>query len=95
MLRKVSNKEVRGPSFSISVPDIHRVLYSEGAKVASVGIEGGTNSKGEVNWLVYSQTLRAWEAPHQMDEMSPKKRAEILDHISQAMNLLEMPHEIV
>jgi hypothetical protein len=53
MLQRLDNKTVRGPSFTVSVPDIHRVRYTEGEKVAYVEIEGGAGPGNEINWLIY------------------------------------------
>lgn len=92
MLQRITNKLVRGPNFSVSVPDIHRVQYAEDAHTAFVEIEGGLGEEGQVNWLVYTETLHGWESPHQTDEMPSEKRAEILARIDESLNLLQMPH---
>ena len=94
MLKRIDNKTVRGSSFVVSVPDIHRVIYTEGEKVASVGIEGGMCVGGRVEWVVYSKTLQGWEQPHHYDEMTPSKREEILADVSKSLALLEMPHTL-
>lgn len=94
MLQRVSNKEVRGLNFMVFVPNIHQVRYTENGRVATVEIEGGIGKDGEVNWLVYRETLRGWGPPHEMDEMSSEKRGEILSRISESLTMLEMPHEL-
>jgi hypothetical protein len=94
MLHRVSNKIVRGPTFVVSIPDIHRVEYTEDEKVAIVEIEGGLGPGNQVNWSVYAETLRGWEPPHENIEMSRAKWEEILSHISKSLELLEMAHQI-
>ena len=79
----------------MSVPDIHQVRYTEGEKVACVETEGGTELAGGVTWLIYSETLRGWEHPHEDAEMPKLKREEILANISKSLDLLAMPHQIV
>lgn len=95
MLQRLNNKTIRGPSFTVSVPDIHRVCYSEGDKVAFVEIEAGGSPGKQSNWLIYSDTLRCWEHPHEDAEMQRGKREEILANISKSLDLLAMPHELV
>jgi len=95
MLNRMSNKEVRGPTFSVVVPDVHRVQFFEGDRVAIVEVEGGRAADGKVDWVIYSQTLTSWEPPHQADELSLEKHAEMLGHISNAFDLLGMPHRII
>lgn len=95
MLVRVDNKTVRGLTFLVRVPTIHHVKYEEGDRTASVEIEGGLGKDGEVNWLLYSETLRGWDAPHEAEDMPMSKRQQILDDISKSMDLLGMPHEIV
>lgn len=95
MLQRLNNKTVRGPSFEVSVPDIHRVRYTEGEKVACVEIEGGAGPGNQVNWLIYAETLRGWEHPHEDAEMPKVKRDEILANISKSLDLLAMPHQVV
>src|SRR5262245_26535893 len=95
MLQRLNNKTVRGPTFIVSVPDIHRVQYAEGKKVACVEIEGGFSPDNKVNWLIYSETLRGWERPHDDVEMSKAKREAILANISKSLDVLAMPHQVV
>jgi hypothetical protein len=95
MLERLNNKTVRGPTFIVIVPDIHRLQYMEGEKVAFIEIEGGTGAGSQINWLIYSETLRGWERPHEDTEMLGPKRKEILANISKSLDLLAMPHEFV
>ena len=95
MLQRINNKMVRGPTFVVSVLDIHRVHYEEGEKVACVEIEGGAGSDNQVNWVIYSETLRGWEPPDLEMEMQEVKRQEILTNVSKSFDLLDMPHNIV
>lgn len=95
MLTQISNKEVHGPTFSVVVPNIHQIRYKEGSHVAVVEIEGGMDEGGEVNWLLYQETLKGWEPPHEMEEIAENKRAEVLSNVSQSLSVLEMPHELV
>jgi hypothetical protein len=95
MLKKISNKSVRGPYFTVTVPDVHKVEYNEAGKVATVEIEGGTSELGQVDWLVYVRTFHGWLPPHESEEISVEKRRQILENVSQALSMLEMPHKIV
>jgi hypothetical protein len=95
MLQRLNNKTVRGRAFIVSVPDIHHVEYKEAEKVACVEIEGGMGHDKQVNWIIYSETLRGWEPPHADSEMGKPKREEILANISKSFDVLAMPHRIV
>lgn len=95
MLQKINNKLVRGQYFTITVPDVHKVEYTEAGRVATVEIEGGMSEPGQVDWLVYVRTLTGWLPPHEAEEMSAEKRRQILENISQALSTLGMPHKMV
>jgi hypothetical protein len=95
MLTKLSNKSVAGTGFRVSVPDVHRVLYFEGEKKMTVEIEGGTDAFAQVDWLVYAQTLRAWDPPHEMDAISGEKWEQILARISESLDVIGMRHTII
>jgi len=95
MIYRVSNKEAKGSSFTVLVPNIHQIRYVEGNRVAIVEIEGREDPHEQVDWLIYQETLQGWEPPYEMDELSPVKRAEILSRISESLHVLEMPHELV
>lgn len=92
MLNRVTNKLVCGLGFEVYVPDIHHVLYKEGERAAAIEIEGGMGENGQVNWLVYTETLHGWEPPKQAEDMSAEKRAEILSRVGEALKLLDMPY---
>ena len=95
MFQRLDNKTIRGPNFVLSVPDIHRAVYTEGEMVASVEIEGGMGPDNQVNWLVYSETLRGWQEPHADIDMAEAKRQEVLKTVSASLDLLAMPHKVV
>lgn len=95
MLQKISNKSVRGPNFTVTVPDVHKVEYAEGPKVATVEIEGGMTEPGQVNWLVYAQTFHGWLPPNESEEINGEKRGQILQNVSQSLSILGMPHTLV
>ncbi len=95
MLQKISNKSVRGPYFTVTVPDVHNVQYSEGVKVATLEIEGGTTEASQVDWLVYAQTFHGWLPPHESEEINAVRRRQILQNVSQALSKLGMPHTLV
>lgn len=95
MLQRLDNKTVCGSNFEVHIPNIHWGEYTEGEMIARVEIEGGVGPDGEINWLIYAETLRGWERPHESSEMSKAKRKEILSNISLSFDLLSMPHEIV
>lgn len=92
MITKVSNKEVRSDKFSVLVPNIHQVIYAEGNHSASIEIEGGMSKPGEVDWIIYKDTLQNWESPHDNQTVSADKRDEIFERISESLKLLQMPH---
>ena len=93
MITRISNKEVRGDTFSVAVPNVHQVVYEEGDRLAKIEIEGGMSKPGVVDWLVYKDTLLSWEAPYDNEELSACKRDEILKKVSESLKLLEMPHQ--
>lgn len=95
MIKKISNREVRGSNFTILVQGIHQIRYIGNDRVALIEIEGGLNKNGEVNWLVYKETLKGWEPPHEMDKMTENDRMEIFINISKSLALLEMPHKFL
>jgi hypothetical protein len=95
MLQKISNKSVRGPGFTVTVPDIHKVEYTEAGKVAVIEIEGGTSKPGQVDWLVYAQTFRGWLPPHESEDIGNEKRRQILENVGKSLSALGMPHRIV
>jgi len=95
MLQKINNKSVRGPNFTVTVPDVHKVEYAEGGKVAVVEIEGGMTEPGQVDWLVYAQTFHRWLPPHELEEIDGEKRRQILQNVSQALSILGTPHKVV
>jgi immunity protein 74 of polymorphic toxin system len=95
MLYKTDNKSVRGPHFTVTIPDIHKVEYSESGKVATIEIEGGTSEPGQVDWLVYAQTFQGWLPPHESEEITAEKRRQILKDVSEALSMLGMPHKII
>ena len=95
MLQKINNKSVRGSYFTVTVPDIHKVKYTEGVKVATVEIEGGMSAPGQVDWLVYVRTFSGWFPPCESDEISVEQLRQIFVNISQALSVLGMPHELI
>lgn len=95
MLFRLNNKTVHGPNFVVFVPDIHRVQYTEGEKVACAEIEGGFGPDNQVNWMIYAETLRGWNHPHEDEDMVSGKRQEILANISKSFDLLGMLHRVV
>jgi hypothetical protein len=96
MLRRLNNKTVCGAASVVFVPHhIHHIRYTEGEKVACVEMEGGNGPDNQVNWLIYSRTLRGWEHPSENEEMPELKRQEILGNLSKSLDLLAMPHQIV
>lgn len=94
-LKRISNKEVIGPAFSVFVPTIHQIRYSEGDHITTIEIEGGESADGAIEWSVYSKTLTGWQPPYQEDDLPAGKRSEILRNVSRSLDLLEMPHQIV
>ena len=95
MLQKINNKSVRGQYFTITVPDVHRVEYTEAGRVATVEIEGGMSEPGRVDWLVYVRTFTGWLPPHEAEAINAEKRRQILENMSQALETLGMPHKMV
>jgi hypothetical protein len=95
MLEKISNKSVRGPRFTVTIPDIHKVEYAEAGKVAIIEIEGGISEPGRVDSLIYAQTFRGWLPPHESEDIGSEKRRQFLDNVSKSLSALGMPHKIV
>ena len=94
MFQRISNKEIHGLAFTVFVPNIHQIRYTEDRHIALIEIEGGTSKDGQVDWLIYRETLRGWEPPFEKDEFSTEKRAEVLSRISESLTILEMPHKL-
>ncbi|HEX4997175.1 MAG TPA: Imm74 family immunity protein [Terriglobia bacterium] len=95
MLTRINNKQVRGENFTVSIIGIHRVKYSEDQRVAFLEIEGGTGPNNEIDWVIYSETLKGWEAPHDNEELPRRERDRLITNISKSLELLGMPHRIV
>jgi len=95
MLRIVNNKTVESNSgYSVIAIDIHHVKYTEYGRSAIIEIEGGISSSGEIDWLIYSDSLSKWEPPHNTETISVSKHNEILDRISECLSLLDMQNRI-
>ena len=94
MLTKLDNKTVQGRGFTTTVPNIHEIRYSESDKTITVEIEGGRDEKGEIEWDVYSSTMRSWLPPHQLEPFSYEDKQRILHNISDSLSLLGMKHRI-
>ncbi|MDD2744468.1 MAG: hypothetical protein PHV02_19580 [Rhodocyclaceae bacterium] len=90
-MQKIDNKTVEGDGFVITVPDIHHVRYRQGAIVAEMEIEGGSDGS-EIDWLIYTTTLKSANEMH--SDFVYKHQQEIIDRISEALTLLAMPHRI-
>lgn len=96
MLKRINNKTIQSSEgYTVTVQSIHKVEYSDGDRVAALEIEGGMSKSGEVDWLVYKDTLKDWETPYDFDEIDDQNRQEILSRVSRCLNLLDMPHQIV
>lgn len=94
-MKKIGTNMVQGAGFTVTVPDVHEVLYEDVDGTYTVEIEGG-NMGGDAfpDWLVYSETLSKMGTPD-TGMISPQKRSQILRHISQCLSVLGMRHEIV
>jgi len=86
--------QVRGDDFVVAVPDVHRVEYSEANWSAVIEIEGGTRPDGETDFLLYSQSLRGWDASGASISFSSTERHRIIENISKSLLRLEMLHRI-
>lgn len=95
MLKRINNKSVCGPNFTVRVTNIHQIEYIEDGKIASIEIEGGINDQGQVEWLVYAKTFRGWMPPHDAEKLIVKEIERILENVSQSLNMLDMRHKIV
>lgn len=91
-MKKIDNKTIKGDGFTITVPDIHHVSYVQGATMATVEIEGGSED-GQIVWLIYSATLTGSNGPNA--DFVDIHRQEIIDRISKALALLTMPHRVI
>ncbi len=95
MLRKLDNKTVQGNGFTVTVPTIHEVRYTAGEKTLTVEIEGGTGQNDQVEWDVYSDTMRGWLPPHHLDRFTYEDKQRVLRNISESLRVLGMKHQIV
>jgi hypothetical protein len=96
MLKKVSNKCVQSNcGFVVNVPNIHEIEYIENDKMLRIEIEGGTSPTGEVDWLVYSETMTGWLSPHQWKLISKEEREKIIRNVRKCLDILGMKHQIV
>lgn len=91
-MKKLDNKTVIGDGFRIVVPDIHRVLYVDDKHEATIEIEGGINDN-KVDWFVYTSTLSSRINDDQAFIF--EKRELILQRISCALDILDMPHRMI
>jgi hypothetical protein len=95
MLRKTSNKSVESTSgFSVTVPDIHRVVYREGEMELTLEIEGGAVD-GQVDWLVYAETISGWLPPNERTPLPLERKREVIQNVSESLSLLGMKHTVV
>ena len=95
MLKKLRNNSVQGEGFTVTVPNIHEVLYEDVDGAYGVEIEGGNmGGSASPDWLIYSQTLSRKGASN-TDPLPSKKQGEILRCISQSLTALGMSHEII
>jgi len=87
VFEKINNKSVRGEHFTVTVPDVHKIEYTEAGKVTTVEIEGGMSEPGQVDWLIYIRTFSGWLPPHESEEIRAEKRRQIFDkHQPSALN---------
>jgi hypothetical protein len=94
MPKRINNMTVEGSGYNVIVPDIHTVIYNEGANSITIEIEGGTDVNG-INWFVYLKTLSVREVYSNSFAMTKEKKDVILKRISDALNMLDMPHRLV
>ena len=92
-MRVLNNNSVQGDGFTIAVRDIHAVSYEENDRTATVEIEGGMDD-GEVDFLVYSETLDGWYVAGAWRPMSAEDKSRVLSKISDALNLLKIRHRL-
>lgn len=85
---------MQGDGFQVFVPDIHSAIYSEKYRTAQIEIEGGM-SGGVVEWDVYSETLTGWNVGNDLQPMTIGDKDVILQRVSDALHVLDMPHRIV
>jgi hypothetical protein len=96
MLRQIDNKSVEGDNFKVIVPNVRGVLYHDALGEYVIEIEGGNmGGPGFPDWLVYSQTLSQKSGPLNSTPISPERKREILQRVSECLTLLEMRHEVV
>ena len=53
-IKRIDNKTVAGNGFQITVPDIHRVIYTDTNCTVEIEIEGGM-SDGKIDWIIYDE----------------------------------------
>ncbi|MGD0279716.1 MAG: hypothetical protein ABSC11_10465 [Smithella sp.] len=60
-MEQIDKKTVRSRlGWSVEVPSIHQLKYSEGSKSLTLEIEGGMD-ESSVHWYIYSPSVWAWE----------------------------------
>jgi hypothetical protein len=95
MLRKIDNKTIESSEgYTVRYIDIHYLEYSEGSKTATVEIEGGVNESGDVDWLLYRNSLKGWNAPFDEIIMTEDQHNTIIERISECLKMLGMKHKV-
>lgn len=95
MLRKIDNKMVESSEgYTVRVIDVHYAEYSEGSRTAIVEIEGGVNESEDVDWSIYRESLKDWEAPFDDRRMTDDERRTIVNRIGECLKLLGMRYKV-
>ena len=98
MLKKLNNKTVVSEKFRLETFSTHRdpqIKYTEKYLTVIVDMEGGTTDSGEIVFLIYTNTMKYLTPADENSVLTSAKRQEILKNIDQALDLLEIKHELV
>ena len=81
--------------WTVQVPSIHEVTYTEGGKTLSMEIEGGMEEPGVVDWYVYIPNPCSWREPYELEYIDNEEMVEIQKRIAEALEALEMKYKFL
>ncbi len=94
MLSKLDNRTVQSSAgFLVTVPERNKICYHEKGRKLSVEIEAGFDERGELDWAIYSETIK-WAPPHDLEPIAAEDKSRILANISRSLDVLEMKHKV-
>lgn len=75
--------------FKVKFSSHYNIKYEEKDHQLLVEIEPG------IDWAIYPNTIRSWQAPHENEPISEGKKREIIERIDAALNFLKIPHRFL